>query len=230
LLFDCRNDDLLLFRTKENHDHSSPSCIEKCGLSDEVKREIETLYALKLKPKHILAQLREKGLTIKNKTQISNYLKKIKDKIYGKTKISLGEFEQFCITHNNIPDDEDKGFIAAYYVNYGNDDDDDHEADDDEVIDDTDEDDDEDDDEDNGKKYRAFFTTRRLLKLATLSNIIHADATYKLVYEGSPVLINGNTDLDLHFHSFGLSVCSNEKTGDFVFIFKIVVDTLKKIG
>ena len=99
--------------------------------------------------------------------------KKIKDKIYGKTKISLGELKQFCITHNNIPDDEDKGFIAAYYVNYGNDDDD--EADDSEDIDDTDKD----DDEDNGKKYRAFFTTRRLLKLAKLSNIIHTDATYK---------------------------------------------------
>jgi hypothetical protein len=35
-----------------------------------VKREIETLYALKLKPKHILAQLREKGFTIKNKLHL----------------------------------------------------------------------------------------------------------------------------------------------------------------
>ncbi len=79
----------------------------------------------------------------------------------------------------NIPDDEDKGFIAAYYVNYGNDDDDD-EADDDEDIDDTDEVDDEDNDEDNGKKYRAFFTTRRLFKLATLSNIINIVPTQRI--------------------------------------------------
>ena len=118
-----------------------------------MKREIERLYALKLKPKHILEQLREKGFTIKNKTQISNHLK-IKDKIFGKIKISLGEFEQIFITQFNIPDDDDKGFIAAYYVNYGNDDDD--EAYDSEDIDDTDTDDDEDDDEDNGKNIELF--------------------------------------------------------------------------
>ena len=69
-----------------------------------------------------------------------------------------------------------------------------------------------------------------MLKLATLSNIIHADATYKLIYEGSPVLINGTTDLDRHLHSFGMSVCPNEKTSDFVFIFKTLVETLEKLG
>jgi hypothetical protein len=68
------------------------------------------------------------------------------------------------------------------------------------------------------------------LRLAVLSNKKHADATYKLVYEGSPVLLNGNTDLDRHFHSFGISVCSNEKTADFVFIFKTLIDTLEKLG
>jgi hypothetical protein len=80
------------------------------------------------------------------------------------------------------------------------------------------------------KKYRAFFTTKRLIKLAALSNKIHAEATYKLVFEGSPVLLNGNTDLDRHFHSFGISVCSNEKTADLVFIFQTLVETLEKLG
>jgi hypothetical protein len=105
------------------------------GLSDEVKREIDTLFTLKLKPKHILAKLREKGLPVKNKTQINNYIMKIKDKMYGKSTISLGEFEQLCIKHSKIPDDEDKGFVAAYYVNYGDTDD---EVDDDEDIDEND--------------------------------------------------------------------------------------------
>ena len=40
-------------------------------------------------------------------------------------------------------------------------------------------------------------------------------SSYKLIYEGSPVLINGTSDLDRHFHSFGMSICSNEKTSDF---------------
>ena len=94
LLDDCRNEDVFLFRALENHDHSMAK--SNHGLSDEVKREIDTLFTLKLKPEHILAKLREKGLPVKNKTQINNYIMKIKDKKYGKSTISLGEFEQLC--------------------------------------------------------------------------------------------------------------------------------------
>ena len=146
-------------------------------------------------------------------------------RMYGRNKISrLGQFEQLCFDNNPIPDDEDKEFVAAYYVFYDNDDDNDEEVDDDDDINVTSL------DENDGKKYRSFFTTKRLLRLATKSSKIHADATYKVVYEGSPVLMNGTTDLDRHFHSFGISVCSNEKTADFIFIFKTLVETLEKIG
>jgi hypothetical protein len=64
-----------------------------------------------------LEKLREKGIQIKNKAQIQ--LKRLQ---YGTTKISLGQLEQWCIDHNTIPDDEDKGFVAAYSVNYGDED------------------------------------------------------------------------------------------------------------
>ena len=59
-------------------------------------------------------------------------------------------------------------------------------------------------------KFRIFISTKRLLKLATKSNNIHADGTYKLIWEGMPVLIIGNSDLDRHFHPFGICICSNE--------------------
>jgi hypothetical protein len=47
---------MLVFRTKEIHDHSTPSLMPNYGLSDEVKREIGKLHVLKLKFKHILVQ------------------------------------------------------------------------------------------------------------------------------------------------------------------------------
>jgi hypothetical protein len=47
---------------------------------------------------------------------------------------------------------------------------------------------------------------------ASTSKKIHADATYKLVWQGFPVFIVGTTDLDRQFHSFGIAVCSNEKS------------------
>jgi hypothetical protein len=59
---------------------------------------------------------------------------------------------------------------------------------------DYDEDDELDDDEDDGKKFRVFLTTKSLIKNASKSNKIHAYATYKLIFEGCPVLMDGNTD------------------------------------
>lgn len=49
--------------------------------------------------------------------------------------------------------------------------------------------------------------------------ILHADATYKCVWQGYPVLIVGTTDADRHFHHFGLAICMNEATADFEFVF-----------
>ena len=54
--------------------------------------------------------------------------------------------------------------------------------------------------------------------------VMHADATYKLIWEGMPVLLVGTTDKDRHFHPFGISVCSNQKTADFRFIFQAVLN------
>ncbi|CAF1507876.1 unnamed protein product [Adineta ricciae] len=57
--------------------------------------------------------------------------------------------------------------------------------------------------------------------------ILHA--TYKLVWQGFPVLIVGTSDLDQQFHSFGIAVCSDEKTKDFTFVFRAVQDGVKKL-
>ena len=101
--------------------------------------------------------------------------------------------------------------MAAFYVNFNEDDEVDDEAD----IDD-----------DAEKKFRIFCTTKKLLKIALKSSKIHADATYKLIWEGVPVLINGTTDMDRHFHPYGINVCSNEKTADFEFIFTSLLESL----
>jgi hypothetical protein len=58
------------------------------------------------------------------------------------------------------------------------------------------------------------------LKLALNVNHIHADATYKLIWQGYPVLVVGTTDKIIQFHPFGLCICSNEQTADFVFLFE----------
>jgi hypothetical protein len=68
------------------------------------------------------------------------------------------------------------------------------------------------------------------MKNASKSNKIHADATYQLIFEGCPVLMDEYTDLDRHFHPFGINVCSNKKTKDFIFIFKALIDIAKNLN
>jgi hypothetical protein len=61
------------------------------------------------------------------------------------------------------------------------------------------------------------------LQLACGAKIIHADATYKLVWQGFPVFVIGSTDKDKKFHPFCLGVATSEEKDDF----KMLFDALK---
>ncbi|CAF5115349.1 unnamed protein product, partial [Rotaria sp. Silwood1] len=90
--------------------------------------------------------------------------------------------------------------------------------------------DDEDVEDDGGNKFGIFISSVRLLGIIFMSSHLCSDATYKLVWQGFPVLIIGTTDLNKAFHPFGLAICSNEKTKDFEFIFNYIPIRLQKIN
>ncbi len=69
--------------------------------------------------------------------------------------------------------------------------------------------------DDGGNKFRIFISSVRLLYIAAISSYIHADATYKLVWQGFSMLIVSTTDLNKAFDPFDLAICSNENTKDF---------------
>lgn len=62
------------------------------------------------------------------------------------------------------------------------------------------------------------FSTRNLLMETAKGQIIHADATYKLNWQGLPVLVFGTIDRERKFVLSGIAVCSGE-TEDFQFVF-----------
>ena len=51
-------------------------------------------------------------------------------------------------------------------------------------------------------------------KFHNLTGIMHADATYILIWNRWPVLIVGTTDADKKFHPFGIQVSKNERTAE----------------
>jgi hypothetical protein len=86
---------------------------------------------------------------------------------------------------------DNKGFIVSYEINY-----------------------------DEPSYFCFFVSSKTLLKLALNVNHIHADATYKLIWQGYPVLVVGTIDKIRQFHPFELCICSHEQTADFVFLFE----------
>ncbi|CAF2148675.1 unnamed protein product [Rotaria magnacalcarata] len=192
LLFDSTSDKVILFRTTSDHvHHSMPE--KPSRISNEVKQAIQELFELKLKPKAIMEVLHEREIKPPSISQLSNFLRNLKNKTLGSTSISLGEIEQWCIESiRSSPESIDSPFVASYEVIY----EDDIEN--------------EDDDDVNVNKCRFFITTKRLLQIAARSKKTHADATYKLVWQGFPILIAGTTDLDRHFHSFVMTTRGEE--------------------
>ena len=74
--------------------------------------------------------------------------------------------------------------------------------------------------------FYVFFTTKRLLSFAEKTKHICADATYKLLQHGYPLLVVGTTDKARKFHPFGIALCSNEKSEAFSFIFKSIKECI----
>ncbi|CAF1431807.1 unnamed protein product [Rotaria magnacalcarata] len=212
LLYHAETDKVTIYKTEAEHDHH----VDKVrGIDENVKKCIEELFNDGImKPKEIIRALQARKVKIPTYTQLNNYLVHYKKKKYGSHKISLGELEQWCKNNLNIPTDENEAFVVSYKILYDN-----EEYEDDEDV-----------EENDGNLFRIFISSIRLLNIISMSSHVCSDATYKLVWQGFPVLIVGTTDLNKAFHPFGLAICSNEKTKDFEFIFNCIQIGLKKIN
>ena len=211
LLYHADSDKVTMYKTETDHDHNDD---EVYGIDQNVKQCIDELYKDGIvKPKLIVRALQSRGLKVPTYAQLSNYLVYYKRKKHGSHTISLGELHQWCQDHSNVPLDENQAFVVSYRIVY------DDEYEDDEDVDDTD-----------GRVFRLFLSSVRLLRIGSVASHICADATYKLVWQGFPVLVVGTTDLNKAFHPLGLAICSNEKMKDFEFIFNTLQVGMQKIN
>jgi hypothetical protein len=203
LQYDSTSHEVHLFKTKSEHNHDSIETKGVLGIDPSLKLEIQKLFDLKLKPKAILIELSKNSdiRKLPSKRQLDNYLHQLRESKYGPSQISVGELEAWLLKNSVIPEDLHIPFVEQYEL----------ETEEEESI------------------FRFFITSRYLMSICANSYKIHADATYKLLWQGFPVLIVGTTDMDKHFHPFGLSVCTNEKKEDFKFLFRALVATSKKL-
>ena len=60
-----------------------------------------------------------------------------------------------------------------------------------------------------------FLTTKRLLTFASKNDLIATDTTYKLNWQGHPLILVGTVDKERHFHPFGVLLTKKRKSGKF---------------
>ncbi len=119
---------------------------------------------------------------------------------------------EICETRSQLPDEEDQPFVIDYQIRIDKDD----------LM--------------TGpsigtEKFRFSISTKRLLSLAAeFSRIIQADSTYKLIWNGNPVLIVGFTDQNNVFHPVMICVTTDETHLDYQFLFQSIVKGIEKLG
>jgi hypothetical protein len=131
----------------------------------------------------------ESGVTIP-KGLFTLYLnvKKVTAKFFGRhSTISLGELERILIEKSAIPTIDPDAFVVANVIEYNE-----------------------------PTFFRFFVSSKTLLALARNVKHIHADATYKLVWQGFPVLVFGSTNRNRQFHCFGILPPREENCSSFL--------------
>ena len=185
---DCSAEIFLLYRSTDegvslyetgHHIHTRQQ--HKRGIPFETKETINSMFRDGVqKPRAILVGLRNRGVdALPSKTQLANYLATMKNKEYGRHSISLGELSDWAESRRQVPEAEDDVFVCGFECDY---------------------------EEYEASKFRICLSTKRLLKLGAKTKNVHADATYKLIWQGYPVLIVGYSDADRKFHPIALSV------------------------
>jgi hypothetical protein len=193
LLYDACSEKVSLYETECGHDNHVTDPTR--GLSTDLKEYIRKKFSEGVtKPNSLLNSIRQAGLKEPDKSKLVAFLKTVREAKYGSPTISAAELYTWCEEKKKTPRDEDEPFVLDYLVEAKS-----------RNVDDRD--------------LKIVISTRRLLSLCRRSPLVQIDATYKLIWQGYPVIIAGTTDKNKVFHPFLLAVTTCERADDFEFVF-----------
>ena len=198
LLYHSTSDDVSLYEADEGHANHTTE--PSRGLSDAMKSFIREKYSEGITmPEKILCVIRNAGKPEPSKTQVCSFLATLKKEKYGPPCVSAAEIRRWCEAHRNEPTELDEPFVLAYHVHAES-----------FVVEEQD--------------LKIVVTTKRLLSLAKKSRMVQTDGTFKLVWQGYPVILAGTSDANNVFHPFALAVLKGETDEDYAFVFKALLE------
>ncbi|GBO43001.1 hypothetical protein AVEN_253874-1 [Araneus ventricosus] len=135
------------------------------------------------KPNAIIAAFQNRGLKEPEKMELTNFLAKVRQEKFRPPTISVKDVFNWCNARMDVPVEEDTPFVLGVNVEV-----------------------------DDGDKHdlKIVISMKRLLRLMIKTERVQTDATYKLIWQGFPVLIVGSSDMNRTFLPFAIAVCNNE--------------------
>jgi SWIM zinc finger len=188
----------------ETGEHVHLSNQRRFGIDAAVKERIQEYFKYGVKtPKAILATLRKDGVSpLPTVLQLRNYVAGVRKTSSLNGAITLSDLITLCSKYTSVPLNEDETFILdfSYNLEMG-------------LV--------------NG--FQIIFSTKRLLRLAQHARNVHVDGTYKLVYQGYPVLIIGFSDASRSFHPIALSLSMKERLCDYHHLFTVISASIHEL-
>lgn len=201
LLYDSTNNQIHFYKTIAEHDHEQ-NINAVYEIPENTKKEIKNMFDLGVtRPKRILNNLMLRQIELPDKKKLDSFLRELKTEKFGQSNINLIDLKIWLENNVVIPIDKTKPFIVDFNLSLN----------------------------ESNPGFKFFVSTKQLLALATNAPHVHVDGTYKLVWQGYPVIQIGNTDMHRSFHPFGLGVCTSETSADYTFIFKAVKKGVKDV-
>jgi len=140
----------------ESEGHFHAERRSKPGIPSPVKQAVKRMHAGGITmPKLIVAELRRQNIPEPSISQLKNFLKVMKAKLVPNI-VSIGQLAEICDRHKNPTGPDDPYVVATEFPS--------------------------------GEQqlgFKFFVSTPRLLAIAEGAESIQADATYKLIWEGT---------------------------------------------
>lgn len=191
----------------ELNEHGNQIKQKKSGLQESERDKIKECFDIGLtKPSEIKDEFRRLGLQFPQLFKVKNFLQKLRDEAFGTKILYLNELEQWANDNSSVPDDDDdQAYVAGSFFDYRQ------------------------------KEFSIVVTSKRLLFQAQNADFIQADATYKLNWNGFPLLVAGNSDKNRvfilnfysiqsfkNFHPVCFALTSHEKQSNFSVLFGVI--------
>lgn len=214
-----------LYRIQEND--SAHTCIEmsratlkKTPLSEQVIDRIRNLFRSNTRmPMRVLRVLKEdyerndiEYQTEPTLLQIKYQIQKYRDEEFGGGEISLGNLKTFLKNNSTVPLGFDDPFVLDFKVKLGKKN----------TLKTSDDESDDEEEEEENSSFWFLMTTRRLLNIMNATELLAADSTFKLVWQGYPGIQIGTVDMQKQYHKICFGITSSEKTTDWIEMFEVI--------